>query len=256
LNDPHVEALIYVIEHDKSVSYEKAAPLEEEYALFCLKIKDDKARFDLKEHYSVEQEARAAVLPFIEQWEFEASLAIGPDQFTLRFERSQIVDRHHTPGVHPVSASATSWHFNVSSPTVTVSRQYPRPTSGDRLDISNKHVQRMFRLYESYRRGRGLPVIAYLCYEEFAKLGASVKNAADRRQISLKLVEELRKIVNKKGGDQARHADGIDHPLSQYETQLLEKTVTAMIVRAARVAADPCQIIPKIDRSNIFQISP
>ena len=36
LNDPHVEALIYAIEHDRSVNYEWAIPMEVERQGFCL----------------------------------------------------------------------------------------------------------------------------------------------------------------------------------------------------------------------------
>ena len=36
MNDPHVEALIYVVKHDKKFSYEKAKPLEDERPLFSL----------------------------------------------------------------------------------------------------------------------------------------------------------------------------------------------------------------------------
>lgn len=98
MNDPHVEALIYVIEHDSTVSYKDAAPIEIERQGFRVRIKDERARFELKEHYATAGEARAAVQPFIDRWVFDVSLDSGPDQFGMRFETSEMIDRDPTPG--------------------------------------------------------------------------------------------------------------------------------------------------------------
>ena len=61
MNDPHVEALIYLIEHDSTVSYEDAKPIEIDRQDFCLKVEDGRARFEFKEHYATAGEARAAL---------------------------------------------------------------------------------------------------------------------------------------------------------------------------------------------------
>lgn len=256
MNEPHVETLTYVVEHDPTVNYESASPFNEKHQLFNLIVEDARARFELKKHFSTVQEAQAAVQPFIDQWEFKAFLEVGPGQFALRFDRAKVVDRNPTPGVHSAYADPVSYNISVSKATAMVSRQYPRPTFSGALDINNPTVQTMLMLYESYRRGRDLPVIAYLCYEEFRKLGNCPKDAADRHHISHNLIGELSKIANTMGGDQARHAAGIGKPLSQYQVRLLEKTIEAMIVRAARVFANPNQPMPTIDRGSLFAVIP
>ena len=83
LNDPHVEALIYAIEHDPSVSYEWATPIEVEHQGFSLKVEDGRARFELRDHYATAGEAQAAVQPFIDQWELKERLRTGPGAVCL-----------------------------------------------------------------------------------------------------------------------------------------------------------------------------
>ncbi len=256
MNDPHVEALIYLIEHDSTVSYEDAEPIEIDRPDFCLKVEDGRARFELKEHYATAGEARDALQPFVDQWAFEETLRIGTGQFALRFDRSEIKDRNPTPGVHSVAAGPVRFHFTVSAATVTVSRQYPRLPSEAPMDIHNCHVQRMFEQYMDYRAGQRLTVIAQVCCEEFETFRDELKDAAGRLKVSHNVIREVRKIANNKGGQQARHASAIDHPLTQYEVRFLEKAVVAMIIRAAKVAANPDQHMDKINLGNLLEISP
>ena len=258
MNDPHVEALIYVVEHDKSSDYSLAKTIEIENTTFHLKIEDSEARFELKEHYPTRQQAQQVIQPFIQQWELRASLKAGPGTFALKFKQAEMIDRKPTPGVISVSALPMSFNFTISSPTVTVSRQYPQPPCERRMDIDNPDVQTMLHRYIGYRQGRGyLPSMAYFCYEVFAKrFGKGDKHTAEKHKISHALVERVRKLASNKGGDQARHQSAICYPLTQPEVQFLEKAVAAMIIRAAMVAADPNQPMDTIDSSNLLEISP
>ena len=256
LNDPHVEALIYAIEHNRSVSYERAMPMKVERQGFYLKVEAERARFEMKEHYSSEGEAQAAVQPFIDQWEFIETLRTGPGQFALRFEKPVIVDRQPSPGVTALSAQPIRANVTLPTPTVTVSRQYPLPPSEDAMDIDNFHVQRMLKQYKDYCAGQRLTVIAQVCCEEFKTFRVELKDAAGRLQIGNNVLKKVRKIANNKGGQQARHASAIDHPLTQYEVRFLEKAVVAMIFRAAKVAANPGQPMEFIDLGNLLDVSP
>ena len=258
MNDPHVDALIYLVEHDNSSDYSLAKTIEVEHGTFYLKLEDGEARFELKEHYPTWQQAQQAIQPFIRQWELRASLESGPGTFTLKFNRPEMIDRKPTPGVISVSALPISFALTISSPTVTVSRQYPQPPPERHMNIENPNVQTMLHRYMGYIQGREpLPSMAYFCYEVFAKrLGKDAKHAAEKHKISRKLVKRVRILASNKGGDQARHQSGICHPLSQPEVQFLQKAVAAMIVRAAIVAADPNQPMDTIDGSNLLENSP
>ena len=255
MNDPHVEALIYVIEHDSTVTYEDAKPVDIERSHFRLKVEDGRARFELTEHYATSGEARAAVQSFIDQWIFGVSLDLTSDQFGLRFERSEMIDRDPTPGATAISAHISSGVPTMRA-TIRVAKQYPHPPSEDAMDIRNCHVQRMFEQYMDYRAGQRLTVIAQVCCEEFETFRDELKGAAGRLEISHNVIREVRKIANNKGGHQARHASAINHPLTQYEVRFLEKAVVAMIIRAAKVAADPSQHMEEINVGNLMEISP
>ncbi len=96
MNDPHVEALIYVVEHDKSSDYSQASAVEIEHSAFSLKLQDGEARFEMKVHYPTRPQAERAIQPFIDQWELRALLESGPGTFALKFKRHEIVDRNPT----------------------------------------------------------------------------------------------------------------------------------------------------------------
>ena len=258
MNDPHVEALIYVVEHDKSSDYGLAKTLEIEHTTFHLKIEDSEARFELKEHYPTRQQAQQVIQPFLQQWELRASLKAGPGTFALKFKQAEMIDRKPTPGVIALSALPISSSFTTSSPKVTVSRQYPHPPPERQMNIDNPDVQTMLHRYMGYRQGREpLPSMAFFCYDVFAKrFGKDAKHTAEKHKISHTLVKRVSNLASNKGGDQARHQSAICYPLTQPEVQFLEKAVAAMIIRAAMVAADPNQPMDTIDSSNLLEIFP
>ena len=256
MNDPHVNALIYQVIHDKSVSYQNAKPLEIENPGFRLKVEGNWARFELKKHYPTAQEARAAVGPFVEKWEFEISLHHRLGRFALRFDKAEIIDRDPTPGVVNVSGHVSTGIPTVSI-SVTVDAQYPAPSQVP-MDINNPDVRTMRHRYEGYRQGHEpLPSMAYFCCEVFTKrLSDNARDAADKHQISHSLIRYVNNLASNKGGAQARHAHAVDHELTPDESRKLEKAVVAMITRAAKVLADPNQHMPEINLGNLLEISP
>jgi len=171
VNDPHIVALIYGIEHDDSVDYEEAEPFVWEEPAFRLEVKDKKARFELKDHYAEESAARESIEEYIRVWEFDACLNKGPDSFKLRFDESEIEDRNPTPGVACGRVS-----FRAEVPTISASGtcrvcKYPSPP----LDLAiSPDVQTMYDRYMNYRQGREpLSGMAFFCLtvlEDMAKL--------------------------------------------------------------------------------------
>ena len=258
MNDPHVTALVYVVEHDESLDYSRAETVEKEHEAFRLRLEDGEARFEFKEHIPTRQQAQQAVQPFIRQWELRASLERGPGTFTLKFERDEMIDRNPTIGVISVSPNPVSLKFSVNTPKVTVTRQYPQPPADRRMDIDNPDVQSMLHRYIGYRQGREpLPSMAYFCYDVFVHgLSRNDKDASQKHKISRKLLGEVGMLASTKGGDAARKKTGTNQDLGQGETQFLEKAVAAMITRAAMVAADPNQPMDPIDKGNVLEISP
>ena len=245
--------MIYRVEHDSSVDYEQASPLGENRTKFRVLVEEDRARFELNDHYATVPEAQAVIQPFIDQWEFEASLRGGAGKFSLRFDRPEVIDRQPTPG--EISAAV---HFSVGIPTVTVSvtvsKEYPSPPWEGAINIADPDVQTMHQRYMGYfQKHELLPSMAYFCYEVFTKrLSDNVVDASEKYKISRNLIEEVRKISSRKGGKEARKAFGVGEELTTEEKRFLERAVQVMILRAAIVAGDPNQDLVVIDRANLL----
>ena len=137
MNDPQVVALIYHIEHDNSVNYEKTRSLVRKEPEFRVKVKDKKVCFKLKKHYATESKARKSVKEYIRAlgvrcWFKATALTI----FKLKFDRAKIVDRNPTPGSNRRYGGLLSWEVT-STPTYCYRRTsltYPSPPSGLSID--------------------------------------------------------------------------------------------------------------------------
>ena len=86
MNDPHVVALFYNIQHGPSVDYREAEPRDYEAENFSVRVEDKKVCFTMKAHYATEEEAREAVREYISRWEFTVGLRRGPDKFKLVYQ--------------------------------------------------------------------------------------------------------------------------------------------------------------------------
>ncbi len=243
MNDPHVVALNYRIEHHSSVHYDGASPLDHTEDAFEIHVERNNVRFAMKRHHATTSEALEAVEDYIRAWELLAALQYGPNEFKLVFDGAEIEDRDPTPGVVYVPV-----HDRISvsdQVTVHLSRgEYPRPPSS-RMEFS-RDVTLMFDRYVGYRSHRGyLADTANFCLTILEKSvqrerGKSLrKSAAKQYDIGYKVLQELGRLCDHKGGVEARKAKGIDHDLNAQERQFLEEAVKAIIRRAAEVAADP-----------------
>ena len=259
VNDPHVVALLYRVGHGKSVSYQDAEPLLLDEPAFRLEIKDNQARFELKEHYAAAKDARKAIEDYIHTWEFDACLEYGADSFRLEFHKAEIKDRNPTPGVIHYHISLSSAHGTAMPPIIKY--PYPSPPSGIRL---NADVQTMFDRYMNHRRGREpLPGAAYFCLTMLEYIAEKIKQnqksnrkAASRYfQIDMKVLEKIGLLSSTKGGPTgARKGEGVPDDLTNEESRFLEEAIKKMIRRAAEKAHNPDADLPKISLSDLPQI--
>ena len=266
MNDPHVEALLYSIVHEKSVSYDDAQPLECERGAFRVEMKDGDVRFELKVHFSTEEAARKAVEPYIRAWELDAALQSRPGEFQLRFEKAEVIDRSPTPGVVNLSGTIRAGTAEVRG-RITVGKQYPIPPSSVILDAEDADVLTIYHRLEGYFCGKEpLPSMAYFCLtmlEHTSRFKAhnSKRRTPKPRQaaackygIDLAVLNKVGDLTANKGGDLARKADGASSDLTALELQFLEKAVKIMIRRVAEVAHDPkrnSQVITLSDLPNL-----
>ena len=175
MNDPHVEALIYTVVHSDTVDYEKAKPLEYDGLRFKARIEDGSARFEMKEHFATVEEARAVVDPATLAWEISVGLKLGPGEFSLKFDRPEIIDRDPVPGVVELS-TAVSLSIRATAIIHLARGAYPSFP----LDLAvDPDVESMYRRYQDFRDNREpLASMAYFCLTVITGWGPGQKKAA------------------------------------------------------------------------------
>ena len=256
MNDPHVVALHYNIEHASWIDYSKADPLEFREQAFEVSVADKRVRFAMNDHFATEQQARDAVEDFIRGWELDAALARGPGVFKLRFDKSDIVDRNPTPGVIRVRVNPIGVAVSLSQPHATVSpRDFPKPPSTGLTPSPD--VESMFFRYAGYREGREpLATMAYFCLDVLlattGKRKGRLKAAAKRYRVSQRVLNRLSDLTSKKGGAGSRKAEGVYRDFTPEERQFVEAAVTTIIRRAAEVAHDPDSDLAEISMSKFW----
>ena len=246
MNDPHVAALIYKIEHGPSVDYRKAESIDHEEAEFRVKIANEEVRFEFKEHYATEDAARKAIEDYIRVWEFGAGLENGPSCFKLKFDHAQIEDRNPTPGGLELHAQPLRFDMMLSKAILTVSRNcYPPPPSGVKI---TPDVQLMYDRYMDHLQGREkLLDVAYFCW-------TMVKdNPVTTTDFSRRVCNTISRISGGGGGpEHARKQDGIDKPpLTDQELRFFVEAIKAIIRRAAERAHDPDHNLPQISMLDL-----
>ena len=256
MNDPKVVALIYRVEHKNSVSYKDAAPLRfSQSPEFNLTVEDKIARFEFKKFYADKDEALEAIEPFIQQWEFEASMRFGPGNFGLRFREAEIIDRNPSPPEprkKGFGASAVLPGLTASAGVLFVNPHYPPPPAGGSVDLDDPYVVKMKRRYDEYRLRRAkLPSMAYFCMTVLEEKYGSLSEAAKKCGVSKNVLVKIRALSSTKGGEDARKAAGADKEFTRKEKRFLNQAVEEIIIRVAQVAADDSQRLPQITMKDL-----
>src|SRR5436190_10059233 len=97
-NEPHIKALLYVLDTDKTLVFENPTPLDHETPDFLLRLEGDRLTVTMKTHFASAEEAQKAVKPFLEAW----ALARGRREMRFKFDRPVIEDLERSPGQSPI----------------------------------------------------------------------------------------------------------------------------------------------------------
>ena len=263
MNDPHVTALHYWVEHEDSVDYDNAAPLDYEDELGTVHLEKRELTVRPKEHYASAQEAREALDGFIRNWEFDAAVEAGTRQFGLQYVDAEIIDRNPEPpqpGVVTVSAGPVRFRIEVSRPRVRIGKpKYPSPPESQRLDSGNPPALAMLSRLDRYHQGREtLAATSYFCLTVMEDSAQVAKGATDARKavkdyygISVKLQRSVAALSSKKGGDEARKAEGLQQEFTDEERRFLLAAVKAFTRRVAEKAANPRNDLDMLTRADI-----
>ena len=257
MNDPHLAALIYDIEHDSSITYDQVSPLTKEVDGFTVKIGNEQVRLEPKKHYSSLIDALKCADDFVKNWELNAALHGQPGHFSLVFNHSEIIDLNPTPGTVELSASIRAGRPHVMAKLQTVASSYPEPPLRVTLDYDDDDVVRLFNRYRNYREGKELlSSMAYFCSTLLDERTAT--NSEDRGKIfkiSSNVRRDIKRLSSRHGGAMgARKWDAINNELDESEVRFLEEAVKLIIRRAAEVALDDTKQLPDITLADLPKI--
>ncbi len=242
MNDLHVVHLEYRIVCDPERmdwSEAEAAIFEEED--FTVEVEDQRVLFRFKTHYGTEDEARSVVEPYRNNWEFMAGVSYGPDAFTLRFVRSEIIDCKPIPGDSLKVTGDCEIIMEAKSPVLTVvPSRYPEPPAPGTM-TRTPDIDSMYHRYLGYRAGKEpLPSMAYFCLTMLTeRMSQSRKDAARRFGICPEVLSKVGRLSSTKGGETARKKEGLKKPYTSNEETFLDAAIQRMIVRAAEIAEEP-----------------
>lgn len=265
MNDPHVKAIHYFIEHDDSVDYSEAKPLAYEEDLFHIQVDKGQVIIEPKNHYPTEEEAKKVVESFMRRWEFEAALRGGSSKFRLIYAGVDIIDRNPPPpplGVKPIYATTLRSGLPRMQQVRLTKKVvgYPTPPSSRPIDPDDPDASFMLSRLDLYRQRREpLASVAYFCLTVLEGLAVPrVRARKERRErttnyycIEEKVLDEVGNLSSEKGGPAARKAEGRMDEFTKEEIRFLEASIAAFIRRVAEKVADPNGKLPEITKQNL-----
>ena len=265
MNDPHVKAIHYIIEHDGSIDWRDAKPLAHEDELFRIKVDKVQVTVEPKNHYATADEAKGAVEGFMRRWEFEAALSGRSGSFKLRYGYADIIDRSPTPHPPGVNANPVTFRSEGSRMQVRLTRaaaNYPAPYSGrPPIEPDNPDAMSMLYRFDLYRqRMEPLGSMAYFCLTVLESSvpwgvgGKGRRQAAAHYRINRRVLDTVGKLLSETGGPAARKAEGRSRELTEDQTYFLEASIAAFIRRVAERAADPRGELPKITIGSLSKL--
>ena len=255
MNDPHVVALVYRIEHNDSIDCSKAEPFCRNEQGFRLSVAEGRARFEFNDHYPTIATAHEAIADYRRAWEFDAQLKRGPDSFRLILDRgkSELIDRQPKPGRVSLRASFTAGVPSVRVNLRVQSRTYPEPPSDIAL---SPDTETMHQRFMGYRNGREpLASMASFCLTVIESATGERKNkrvaAAKMYGINKRILDRIGDLSANRGGAEARKADGIAADFSSQERHFLEQAVKAVIRRMAEKEHSPRKQLSPMPLSDL-----
>ena len=244
MNDPHVKALYYRVVVGKDVDYNNAPPLSETTDEFEFSIDGKTAVFEMKQHYSTADEAKAVVEQYVRAWDILIGLEQDPDDLQLVFDHADIIDR--SPDTSDKNVVNLQGHV---SARVVLSDSFSSHVSRGKYPSFPKNfsasldAETMYLRYKAYRENREtLAAMAYMCLNLLEVGAGGRKEAARQYNIAKAVLDTLGKLTSTKGDpEEARKfpEDGKFDPLRPKEKEWIVSVIKALIRRAGEYAYDP-----------------
>ena len=260
MNDPHVEKLHYRLIHDDSTDYKNAESLQVEENDFRVRLDQNGATFEMKVHCATEQEARALVGPYVDNWNGSAALDLSPGQFALKYRFSEIVDRKPTPGIVEAVGIIESASASMTAAAHISKGSFPEPPKKFSL---SPDVNSMIQRYSEFRLGREkLTSMAYFCLTVLETSAAKPgkggwrKMAAQKYAIHEGVLRKLGELTAMRGSEtEARKAQATGYaPITGAESSWILDVVHAVILRVGQYVHDPSARLRPITMADFPKI--
>jgi hypothetical protein len=265
MSDLHVNSMTYEVKAGAGALFNEKSCLQRSTDQFDLEVRGGLAVFRFKAHFANEGEARQVTEALIRTWQIWDGTEHAPGELCFIFQSADVVDR-----APPASAPGGNIDISVTMSAMgtmrveklTVSRDYPAPPDGF---IASEEVRAMYYQYEALRAGTmPLGMVAYLClnvlerrmtlkYDSTQKL--RTKASADYT-VDEDVLNTLGDLSSKKGGKEARKAEGLSSDFTGSETRWLHAVIRALIRRVGEVDAGPKKPLVPITMTSLPPIDP
>lgn len=248
MNDPHVVSLRYRVVTGPHVDFDMAAPVEFETPDFRVAIAEGAATFAMAGHFASVEEARRIVDPFVQAWEISSCIENDPGDFTLEYDRAEVIDRAPTPGVVCVTGVQAVATFGMDAVAHVKRGRFPTPP----LDfVCDEVVEAMAWQYEGVRQRRlALGAVSYFCLSLLEGAFGGRDGIRDRLSISSTVLTTFGRLSSEKGG-KARKGLGLGSEFTNQERAWLKAVIKLFIRRAGEYGFEPTKVRPLVTMADL-----
>jgi hypothetical protein len=238
MRDPHVQHLIYRLQHGENVSFDDPPPVHVDNAQFSAVLRDGLLTVVMNDHFASVSDARAAVDPIVRAWELQEELMGTTRGITFVYETAELIDRNPPPPGESIMLTvhnAVHAHFSDSATLKVLRHAYP--PAPETFSVT-PDLETMWLRYSGYLEGREpLPAMAYFCLTVLEASAGGRKEAAELYSIDPKVFSKIGELSSSRGdSNSARKARANRLPLSAGEKNWLELVLRRLIARVGEVA--------------------
>jgi len=241
MNDPHVVAVHYELTFEADVQYRPPQVRETlRGSEFDIEVEGSKVRMLPKSHFADRDSARTAADRVARAWEVLIAFEVGTLGARLKYEKTEIVDRHPSPGIIELQAESFASATVFGSATLIRSlNRYPKaPDSAFELTPDAEFIWQRYRMFKEGREP--LLSMAYFVLTAVETPAGGRKPAAKALNVEEELLRKIGELSSTRGDSlSARKHAGSIVPLKSNEHVWLEKAIEKLIVQVGRSRTGP-----------------
>jgi hypothetical protein len=233
MNDPHVAVMKYRLVVADSFEFRDPPDVEVDVPQFGGRLSKGLLTLEPRQHFAAESEVKPIADAFVLAWEIDDGLRYDRPRFHFGFERSEIIDRHPTPGALVGHIHA----FSTFTGTLTsIALAYPIFPHDF---VITPEVKKLWDRFSKYLAGgESLPNMAYCCLTLLEGKKGGRKAAATKYQIQYAVLDKLGELSSERGDNlTARKITPRTSPFSEKERNWTESAIKTIIRHLATRSA-------------------